>query len=353
MWSPHAPSRMKRLPQVLPLGLIDLAVFICRASLGPDPPYQYIMSAPPPVPPNISRVTAPLLLAGLWNWGLYGVLVVQFYVYSYNFPDDKRSLKLLVYAIFVIETIQTGLNCADLFYWLISGYGDVTHLSSFFASSIDVPIIESVVSIIVQFFYAYRIWILSAKQSWWFCLLICLSSTVGAAAGFTGGIYTTIRKRWASGGRLKAMALTWVIGNATGDILIAAAMLYYLAKRRRAADSAFNDHALVKIVRLTIETNVLTTSVGIVSLLMIVIYPNENWYTCPTSILGKLYSNTFLVWLNNRISIRNAATARAVANRPQALTLGSAPHSDFGADVTFMEMEQSSASIKLPSSASV
>jgi hypothetical protein len=79
-----------------------------------------------------------------------------------------------VYAIFAIETVQTGLNCADLFYWLISGYGDVTRLSSFFASSIDVPIIESVVSIIVQFFYAYRIWILSAKQAWWFCLLICL-----------------------------------------------------------------------------------------------------------------------------------------------------------------------------------
>jgi hypothetical protein len=68
--------------------------------------------------------------------------------------------------------------------------------------------------------------------------------------------------------------------------------------------------------------------------------------------LGR-YSNTFLVWLNNRISIRNAATARGVANRPQALTLASAPHSDFSADVTFMEMEQSSASIKLPSSASV
>ena len=72
-----------------------------------------------------------------------------------------------------------------------------------------------------------------------------------------------------------------MIGNATGDLLIAAAMLYYviiwalhlngspgadfglenrqLAKRRRAADSAFNDHALVRIVRLTIETNVLTS----------------------------------------------------------------------------------------------
>ncbi|KAI0282968.1 hypothetical protein BC826DRAFT_241323 [Russula brevipes] len=110
------------------------------------------MSALSPVPPRVTNIAAPLLLGGLWNWCLYGVLLVQFYVYSYNFPEDKRSLKLL-----------------DLFYWFVSGYGDTAHLASPFASSFDVPIIESVVSLIVQFFYAYRIWVLSIKHvHWWY-----------------------------------------------------------------------------------------------------------------------------------------------------------------------------------------
>ena len=79
-----------------------------------------------------------------------------------------------MYTILFLETVQTVLSGADLYYWFISGYGDLTHLNSPFASPLDVPIIESVVSLIVEFFFAYRIWILSARQSGWFCMLICL-----------------------------------------------------------------------------------------------------------------------------------------------------------------------------------
>ncbi len=113
-------------------------------------------------------------------------------VYSYNFPEDSRRLKLLgmpnvhsllspstpdcyyiVWAVFVLETIQTVLTGADVFYWFASGYGDLNRLASPFASRIDVPVMESIVSAMVQYFYAYRVWILSSKK-WWLSTLICL-----------------------------------------------------------------------------------------------------------------------------------------------------------------------------------
>ncbi|KAI0287408.1 hypothetical protein BC826DRAFT_1044539 [Russula brevipes] len=83
---------------------------------------------------------------------------------------------------------------------------------------------------------------------------------------------------------------------------------------------------------------------------MIVLFPGENWYTFPLAILGKLYSNTLLVWLNNRISIRERVIARGVANRPQALTLALAPRSDFATDTTTIEIGQPSPVPKLPGS---
>ncbi|KAI9452096.1 hypothetical protein F5148DRAFT_521619 [Russula earlei] len=135
---------------------------------------RQIMPTLPPTPPSIVRIGGPLLFGGLLNWFLSGVLVVQCYVYSYNFPQDKRHLKMIVYIVLFLETIQTVLNGADLYYWFISGYGDLTHLSSPFASSFDVPIIESVVSLTVEFFFAYGIWVLSSQRSGWFCSLICL-----------------------------------------------------------------------------------------------------------------------------------------------------------------------------------
>jgi hypothetical protein len=114
-------------------------------------------------------------------------------VYSCNFPEDRRLLKIIgtqifppnlslsifdcshtVYGTLFLETVQTALNGLDLHYWFISGYGNLKHLASPFASAFDVPIIESVVSLVVEFFFAYRIWILSAEKARLFCFLICL-----------------------------------------------------------------------------------------------------------------------------------------------------------------------------------
>ncbi len=78
-----------------------------------------------------------------------------------------------MYTVFLLETVQTALTGADAYYWFASGYGDLNRLATPFASAIDVPIIESIVSAMVQYVYAYRVWILSNK-SWWFCSLICL-----------------------------------------------------------------------------------------------------------------------------------------------------------------------------------
>ena len=47
-------------------------------------------------------------------------------------------------------------------------------LSDPYASAFDVPIIGAVVSLTVQTFFAYRVWVLSKKNinAWWLCLII-------------------------------------------------------------------------------------------------------------------------------------------------------------------------------------
>jgi hypothetical protein len=66
-----------------------------------------------------------------------------------------------------------------------------------------------------------------------------------------------------------------------------------------------------------------------------------------TDYLGR-YSNTLLVSLNNRISVRKAASAR-VTNRNQGMALAAAtPRSDSSTDITCIEEEQSSVADKFP-----
>ena len=81
-----------------------------------------------------------------------------------------------VYIVFFLETAQTALSGADLYLWFVTGFGNLEYLTGSAFQFFDVPILGSVVSLIVQFFFAYRILVLSEKRSWWLCIIICLVS---------------------------------------------------------------------------------------------------------------------------------------------------------------------------------
>jgi len=168
-----------------------------------------------------------------------------------------------------------------------------------------------VFSLCVQLFFVYRIWVLGKRKTWWLCILISVCSIISTAASFTGAVYMQenhAHGRFGEERILKIISMTTFIPNAVCDVLIVVAMVYRLL-RRNSRDGRFSSHAIVSIVILTVETNILTTVVSVVTVVLVVLFPDQNWYVCPTQILGKLYSNTLLLILNNRISIRDASVA--------------------------------------------
>jgi hypothetical protein len=78
--------------------------------------------------------------------------------------------------MFFLETLQTALSGADLYYWFSSGFENLKHLLNPYASAFDVPIIGSIISGTVQFFFVYRVWMLSDRKSGWYCVLIAVVS---------------------------------------------------------------------------------------------------------------------------------------------------------------------------------
>jgi hypothetical protein len=84
------------------------------------------------------------------------------------------DIRFVVYSVFLLETVQTILSGADLYYWFAAGFGRFGHLISPFSSFVDVPIMGSVVSLSVQCFFVYRIRVLSEKRSRWLCVIISL-----------------------------------------------------------------------------------------------------------------------------------------------------------------------------------
>lgn len=190
-------------------------------------------------------------------------------------------------AVFLLETLQTALSGTDLYHWFVSGFGNMDRLNAPHLSAFDVPIIGSIVSLVVQFFFVFRIWVLSRKTSWPLCFTICLVSrwyksrtnilfptlssfqvsTLDAIAAFGGGVYVSLvrpellfpiwlmsagtptrevrhwpgAKNCCVGGTTISEKFphhsnhnvqTWLGGNTITDLLITGSMLYYVKYRQ-------------------------------------------------------------------------------------------------------------------------
>ena len=79
------------------------------------------------------------------------------------------------YFVFLLETVQTGLTGADVYYRFMAGFGDFEGLKKSRFSPIDTPTMDGFISLIVQVFFCYRIWTLN-KRLWWLCVVIAAVS---------------------------------------------------------------------------------------------------------------------------------------------------------------------------------
>ncbi|KAK0446133.1 hypothetical protein EV421DRAFT_1932795 [Armillaria borealis] len=86
-----------------------------------------------PVPAGypIEELSGPFIVACLLNWGLFGTLSVQLYLYYLAFPNDRRFTKHLVYGIYVIEFVSLTSSVAAMITGIYSFQaGNVTKLTN-------------------------------------------------------------------------------------------------------------------------------------------------------------------------------------------------------------------------------
>ncbi|KAJ7695435.1 hypothetical protein B0H17DRAFT_1198667 [Mycena rosella] len=273
------------------------------------------MSAPPPpglvipVPPNIGQIAASQLIGSLLNFCLYGVMAVQVYVYRLSFPNDKPAIKWMVYSIFLVETVMTTLNGYDMYKWFAEGFGNIVAFGAPGISPFYTPFMGGVMALVVQSFFCYRIYIIK-RQAWPLCIFIGLVSLLQCAGGMGGGIAALLAVNEVHDQVRTIFVYSWLIGDMVADIFIAGTMSYLLMSASRQQHKQTND-IVKRIVRLTIETNVASTGVAILSLILFFGTPNTTYFICPTMVLAKLYANTLLVTFNNRAFIHQTGGTTA------------------------------------------
>ncbi|KAK0484833.1 hypothetical protein IW261DRAFT_1668975 [Armillaria novae-zelandiae] len=236
-----------------------------------------------PVPAGypIAELSGPYIVAGLLNWGLFGTLSVQLYLYYLAFPNDRRSLKYLVYGIYVTEFVQTMFVAHDMFAMYGYGFGDLDALTKMNFLWITVPIMSAIVSFVGQVFYAYRIFILSKSQIIPIAI-ICVSLTSSVAATITG-IYAFQAGNVIKLGERKASIAIGLMRSNTGF------------HRTQVL--------LTKIIRLTIETGSVTAVFTLLTFILFIGFPGHSYHSAPALLVPKLYANAIYMVLNSRFQI--------------------------------------------------
>ncbi|KAJ7500845.1 hypothetical protein B0H11DRAFT_1994661 [Mycena galericulata] len=241
----------------------------------------------------------------LLHWGLFGTLNIQLFLYYQAFPNDRLFNKCLVYTVYALEFIQTMLITYAAFETFGYRFGDLSALGDVRFEWFSVPVMSGIVSFLVAFigqsFYAYRLFLLS-KSRWLplFIVVIALMSSIGAflAGSFSFKVGSDLpllhsKRNFGIG--------VWLGGAASTDIIITAAMSYYLWKSK----TGFREtHALVsRLIRLTIETGSVTAVVAIIDFTLFFGIPDKPYFIAAGIILPKLYANTILAVLNARFQI--------------------------------------------------
>jgi len=173
--------------------------------------------------------------------------------------------------------------------------------------NIAVPILGSIVTAVVQIFYASRIKLFA--DNYLIASLVVLFSLIQLGGGIAVGV---IGFQMSLFSRLLVQKLLiasgfWNGSSAVCDVIIASSMTYYLTNWQKKSSLKSTQRMVQRLTRLIIETGTLTAVVAIINLIMFQI-PGITYYQTTSAVLGKLYSNSMMMNLvNSRITSHNIA----------------------------------------------
>ncbi|KAF9448369.1 hypothetical protein P691DRAFT_704986 [Macrolepiota fuliginosa MF-IS2] len=259
-----------------------------------------------------SLFTGPVLFGYCLDIFLYGVLTVQTYLYYLAFPKDRWQVKLIVYFLYIVGTLQTAFALRDFYALFCTSAGsnelelvlltESNALQEFGFIWFTVPVCSTLAAAVSQLFYAYRIYRLSSGKvvTAIICVLAVLQFTCGIISSATAYGRHNLENTFGALG-IFLNAIVWGTVGGFCDVLIAIYMFYFLSKQLSRLPRR-TQVPLTKIKRLLLETGVLTAVMAI-NYTILSVFVNNNWYMIPGLSLSKLYSNSMLVLLNNRFTI--------------------------------------------------
>ncbi|CAE6412089.1 unnamed protein product [Rhizoctonia solani] len=213
----------------------------------------------------------PILLGTIVNILLYGIMITQTTIYYVSFPRDHRWIKLLVAYMFTIDTLNSIFDIGLVWKYTITLFGDYQKIQvSSWWFNVE-PVMTVMISSATQCFFAWRVAKLTGHA--WMGWGIAFSALVQFIAGLATAVGTFIVRDFARFLELRVPVTIWLVLSAVTDIVITCILSWYLHTNRTGFSKT--DDIITRLVRLTVQTGLITTVWATTDLLVYLCWPNN------------------------------------------------------------------------------
>ncbi|KAJ7766308.1 hypothetical protein DFH07DRAFT_351099 [Mycena maculata] len=276
---------------------------------------------------------------------LYGMGVIQAYLYFHWYPNDKWGLKVTVICLMVFETLQITLFLVGVYQPLIQHFGDLSAI--FRITWVDATQLISgfLSAFLVQMYFAYCIYTLSPKYKI-IPVFIVVLALLQIGSGLAQTITSTELGNFTLLDKTKTTTTLQAASTLACDVAITVCLCYTLNDKRtgvRTTNSLLNTLMVNAVNR-----GMLTTFAAAVNIVLFLSVPHTFWFFLGLIPSSKFYMNSMLATLNMRDHIRErhddwknsipiASLSQSTIQRAPAGAPAMAPSSHFDVNGIFAD----------------
>ncbi|KAJ7187115.1 hypothetical protein C8R46DRAFT_284743 [Mycena filopes] len=245
---------------------------------------------------------------------LYGISILQVYLYFRNYPSDHPALKSTVALLWVLDTLCTIFVAHSLYTYFVLNFGKSPTVDLIIPWSFtSEKFLVTLITFIAQCFYARTIWKSSSN------LIITGSVLVLAVVTFALGIVTTVhlfqnplatsissRSFQILSGMVQGLA-------ALNDVLITTCLCIWLYRQKsdggKIGHTFATDKILDTLILYAVSRGVLTALTQFFFLTLNLALPHATYWMPFHQAVGKLYVNSVFATLNVRSTFAPADEA--------------------------------------------
>ncbi|KAI0769287.1 hypothetical protein BD413DRAFT_613841 [Trametes elegans] len=277
---------------------------------------------------NLNPTYGALFVGVLLSAVLFGVTMLQTFVYFQQYPADKAWRKLAVCWLWFLDALHLALSAHFVYHYLVNNYGNPDALSQIVWSFKLRIVVDAFVVCSVHTLYTSRLWTLLAIDNhvapfgkearrwsrqkmtvrasatrWIMCRIApwVVSGCVVIGYGIAIVMCYETFSLTTFGDFGHAPWATYVpLGSSTFiDALIAGALCYFLTRCRM--QSAAMNGPIKTLIVYTLNTGIITSFCTLIAVITMVAFPTTFIPIAIEFLVIKLYINSYLAMLNARI----------------------------------------------------